>query len=156
MSHSDELPSANALSALQHHLSGTLSLSPFRTVTRLHYLNLDLKHICSPPFMLLQLSCSPAPLKPRQHGALQILYCIVFYCKAHNFYIASTFWFNGWRRPVHGLCNGRVSVRPSVCPVDSSCRLSIHICRRSHSVAASGQRQCCDPRRIDADLLENA
>jgi len=35
--------------ALQHHLSGTLSLSPFRTVTRLHYLNLDLKHICSPP-----------------------------------------------------------------------------------------------------------
>jgi len=33
MSHSDELPSANALSALQHYLSGTLSLSPFRTVT---------------------------------------------------------------------------------------------------------------------------
>jgi len=53
MSHSDDLPSANALSALQHHLSGTLSLSPFRTVTRLHYLNVDLKHICSPPFMLL-------------------------------------------------------------------------------------------------------
>ena len=54
MSHSDELFSANALSALQHHLSGTLSLSPFRTVTRLHYLiNLDLKHICSPPSMLL-------------------------------------------------------------------------------------------------------
>ena len=25
----------------------------FRTVTRLHYLNLDLKHICSPPSMLL-------------------------------------------------------------------------------------------------------
>jgi len=40
-------------SALQHHLSGTLSLSPFRTVTRLHYLNLHLKHICSPPSMLL-------------------------------------------------------------------------------------------------------
>ena len=54
MSHSDELPSADALSALQHHLSGTLSLSPFRTVTRLHYLNLDLKHICSPPSMLLK------------------------------------------------------------------------------------------------------
>ena len=53
MSHSDELPSANALSALQHHLSATLSLSPFRTVTRLHHLNLDLKHICSPPSTLL-------------------------------------------------------------------------------------------------------
>ena len=25
------------------------------------------------------LSCSPAPLKPRQYGALQILYCIVLY-----------------------------------------------------------------------------
>jgi len=34
-------------------LSGTLSRSPFRTVTRLHYLNLDLKYICSPPSMLL-------------------------------------------------------------------------------------------------------
>ena len=53
MSHSDELPLANALSALQHHLSGTLSLSLFRTVTRSRYLNLDLKHICSPPSMLL-------------------------------------------------------------------------------------------------------
>ena len=50
---SDELPSANALSALQHHLSGTLSLSLFRTVTRSHYSNLDLKHICSPPSLLL-------------------------------------------------------------------------------------------------------
>ena len=79
MSHSDELPSANALSALQHHLSGTLSLSLFRTVTRSRYSNLDLKHICSFP-SLLQLSCSPAPLKPRRHGALQILYCIVLYC----------------------------------------------------------------------------
>ena len=46
-------PSANAHSALQHHLSGSLSLSLFKTVTRLHYLNLDLKHICSPPSMLL-------------------------------------------------------------------------------------------------------
>jgi len=27
------------------------------------------------------LSVLPAPLKPRQHGALQILYCIVLYCK---------------------------------------------------------------------------
>ena len=27
-----------------------------------------------------QLSCSPAPLKPRQHGVLEILYCIVLYC----------------------------------------------------------------------------
>jgi len=53
MSHSDELPSANALSALQHHLPGTLSLSLFGTVTRSHYLNLDLKHIYSPPSMLL-------------------------------------------------------------------------------------------------------
>ena len=35
------------------HLSGTLSPSPFRTVTRLHYLiNLDLEHICSPPSLL--------------------------------------------------------------------------------------------------------
>jgi len=53
MSHSDKLLLANALSALQHHLSGTLSLSLFRTVTRSHYLNLDLKHNCSPPSMLL-------------------------------------------------------------------------------------------------------
>ena len=53
MSHSDELPSANALSAPQHHLSGTLSLSPLRTVTRSRYSNLDLKHICSPPSLLL-------------------------------------------------------------------------------------------------------
>ena len=53
----------------------------------------------------------------------------------------------------------------SVCPVDSS-RLSIRICRRRqsaalpqpgrrrHNAAASGQRRCCDPRRIDADLLQ--
>ena len=26
------------------------------------------------------LSCSPASLKPRQYGALEILYCIVLYC----------------------------------------------------------------------------
>ena len=50
------------------------------------------------------------------------------------------------------VCNGQLSVRPSVCPVDSS-RLLILICRRRQSAAASGQRQCCDPRRIDADLL---
>ena len=53
MSHSDELPSANALSALQHHLSGTLSLSLFRIMTRSRYLDLDLKHICFPPSLLL-------------------------------------------------------------------------------------------------------
>jgi len=40
----------------------------------------------------------------------------------------------------------------SVCPVDSS-RLSIDICRRRQSAAARGQRQCCDPTRIDADVL---
>ena len=28
------------------------------------------------------------------------------------------------------------------------------ICRRRQSAAGSGQRQCCDPRRIDADLFE--
>jgi len=48
-----EGPSANALSALQHHLSGTLSLSLFKTGTRSRYSNLDLKHICSPPSLLL-------------------------------------------------------------------------------------------------------
>jgi len=37
VSHSDELPSANALSALQHHLSVALSLSLFGTVTRSHF-----------------------------------------------------------------------------------------------------------------------
>ena len=52
-----------------------------------------------------------------------------------------------------GLRNGRVSVRPSVCPVDSSC-LTIDICCRRQSAEASGQRQCsCGPRRIDADLF---
>ena len=78
MSHSDELPSANALSALQHHLSGTLSLSPLRTVTRLHYLNLDLKHICSPPSMLL--NC-PVRQRLRRHGNMALYkFCIVLYC----------------------------------------------------------------------------
>jgi len=77
VSHSDELPSANALSALQHHLSATLSLSPFRTVTRLHYLNLDLKHICSPPSMLLN-----CPVRQRlwSHGNMALYkFCIVLY-----------------------------------------------------------------------------
>ena len=37
---------------------------------------------------------------------------------------------------VRSLCNGRVSVRPSVCPVDSS-RLSIHIRRRRESTAVA-------------------
>jgi len=73
-----ELLSANALSALQHHLSGTLSLSPFRTVTRLHYLNLDLKRICSPPSMLHN-----CPVRQRlgSHGNMALYkFCIVLYC----------------------------------------------------------------------------
>jgi len=86
MSHSDELPSANALSSLQHHLSGTLSLSPFRTVTRLHYSNLDLKHICSPLFMLLN-----CPVRQRLwiHGNMALYkFCIVLY------YCIDWFWFS--------------------------------------------------------------
>ena len=69
-----------------------------------------------------------------------------------------------WRYPLlamQGLCNDRSSVRPyvclsvclSVCPVDSS-RLLINICRRRQSAAVSGQHQCYDPKRIDADLLK--
>jgi len=53
---------------------------------------------------------------------------------------------------VQGLRNVQVSVRPSVFPVGSR-RLSVHICRRCQSAVASGQRHCCDPRRIDADLF---
>ena len=80
MSHSDELPSANALSALQHHLSGTLSLSPFRTVTRLHYSDLDLKHICSPPSMLI--NC-PVHQRLWSHGNMALYkFSIVLYCIA--------------------------------------------------------------------------
>ena len=78
MSHSDELPSANALSALQHHLSGTLSLSLFRTVTCSRYSNLDLKHICSPPSLLLDW-----PVRQRlwSHGNMALYkFCIVLYC----------------------------------------------------------------------------
>ena len=78
MSHSDELPSANALSALQHHLSGTLSLSLFRTVTCSRYLNLDLKHICSPPSLLPN-----CPVRQRlwSHGNMALYkFCIVLYC----------------------------------------------------------------------------
>jgi len=73
-----ELLSANALSALQHRLSGTLSLSPFRTVTRSRYLNLDLKHICSPSSMLLNW-----PVRQRlwSHGNMALYkFCIVLYC----------------------------------------------------------------------------
>ena len=89
MSHSDELPSANALSALQHHLSRTLSLSPFRTVTRLPYLNLDLKHICSPPSMLLN-----CPVRQRlwSHGNMAL----------HKFCIVFSFRVTGHRRPLTG------------------------------------------------------
>ena len=76
MSHSDELPSANALSALQHHLSGTLSLSPFRTVTRLHYLNLDLKHI-----VLLRLCFLTVLFASASEGNMALYkFCIVLYC----------------------------------------------------------------------------
>ena len=74
MSHSDKLPSANALSALQHHLSGTLSLSPFRTVTRLHYLNLDLKHICR---FLTVLFASASEATATWRFTNFVLYCIV-------------------------------------------------------------------------------
>ena len=82
VSHSDELPSANALSALRHHLSGTLSPSPFRTVTRLHYLNLDLKHICSPSSMLRN-----CPVRQRlwSHGNMALYkFCIVMRLPAVN------------------------------------------------------------------------
>jgi len=75
MSHSDELPLANALSALQHHLSGTLYLSLFGTVTRSHYLNLDLKHICSPPSILL--NC-PVHQRLWSHGNTALYkFCII-------------------------------------------------------------------------------
>jgi len=47
---------------------------------------------------------------------------------------------------------GCPSVRPFVRPSVDSSRLSSHICRRRQSAAASGQRQYCDLRRIDADL----
>jgi len=80
MSHSDELPSANGLSALQHHLSGTLSLSPFRTVTRLYYLNLDLKHIVLLRLCFLTVlfaSASEATVTWRRFTNF-VLYCIVW------------------------------------------------------------------------------
>ena len=54
-------------------------LSPFRTVTRLHYLNLNLKHICSPPSMLLN-----CPVRQRfwSHGdmALYTNFVLYLYC----------------------------------------------------------------------------
>ena len=71
----DELPSANALSALQHRLSGTLSLSPFRTVTRLHYLNLDLKHICSPPSMLVLFASASGATATWRFTNFVLYYC---------------------------------------------------------------------------------
>ena len=81
MSHSDELPLANALSALQHHLSGTLSLSAFITVTRLHYLNLDLKHFCSPPSPRYLLLNCPVRQRLWSHGNMALYkFCIVFFC----------------------------------------------------------------------------
>ena len=97
MSHSDELPSANTVSALQHHLSGTLSLSPFRTVTCLHYLNLDLKHICFPPSMFL--NC-PVRQHLCSHMALYkfciVLYCMIQYktmilCAANGWFLSDRF-----------------------------------------------------------------
>jgi len=49
------------------------------------------------------------------------------------------------------LCNGTVSVCLSVPSMDSNSDVLLLCC--SQSAAASGQRQCCDPRMIDADLL---
>ena len=60
------------------------------------------------------------------------------------------------------ICNGRVSVRPSVClsrrsTAAATCswfaayRLSIDVCGRQS--LGCGQRQCRDPRRIDAELF---
>ena len=77
MSHSDELPSANALSAPQHHLSGTLSLSLFRTVTRSRYLNIDLKHICSPSSFLTVPFASASEATATWRFTNFVLYCIV-------------------------------------------------------------------------------
>jgi len=45
-------------------------------------------------------------------------------------------------------------VCPSVHPEDISL-LSIDVCHRRQSAAATGQRRWCDPRRIDADLLHS-
>ena len=46
---------------------------------------------------------------------------------------------------------------PSVClpvlSIAAAFRVRIHICRQRQSAAASGQRQMCDPRRIDARKL---
>jgi len=77
--------------------------------------------------------------------------CLVFFDSQCSVLIQ---WVNCSRCPYttrRTICNGRVSVRPSVCPVNSS-RFSLHICRRRQSAAASRQRQCFDPRTIDAYL----
>jgi len=50
----------------------------------------------------------------------------------------------------------RDSVAPSPKCGDPLKYATVIICRRRHIAAASGQRQCCDPRRIDADLLLTA
>jgi len=49
--------------------------------------------------------------------------------------------------------NGRLSVRPSVCPVDLQQQRRTAALPQPglRTAAVSGQRQCCDPRRIDAD-----
>ena len=76
MSHSDELPSANALSALQHHLSGTLSLSLFRTVTRSRYLNLESTFVLRLCF-LTDLFASASEATATWRFTNFVLYCIV-------------------------------------------------------------------------------
>jgi len=46
-----------------------------------------------------------------------------------------------------GLCNVRLSVRPSVCPVDSGC-MSVQIC----AGAGAQQQFCCSDRHLPAHV----
>jgi len=87
-------------------------LSPFRTVTRLHYLNLNLKHIYSPPSMLL--NC-PVRQRLRSHGNMAL-------CKSgHNVYYKATV-----RARVHELqftsvrFRSRAAVNEPLCPVHTA------------------------------------
>jgi len=62
----------------------------------------------------------------------------------------------------HFIDTGRICVKVECPSVRPSVRLSVCMsrrsiaadCRRRQSAAASGQRQCSDPRRIDAESLE--
>ena len=80
MSHSDELPSETLF---QHRSTICLELSPcrspFRTVTRSRYLNLDLKHICSPSSFLTVLFASASEATATWRFTSFMLYCIVSY-----------------------------------------------------------------------------